>query len=517
MESIHKDMTRLMGEFLESSLASLKDLANGSRFAVALWKLNREQFPFYDVNSEMCISHKKAAEGMTMLDYRADNRRVWVNILTCIAAVAIEGWPDYVQEFQTKFLDRAIDGETEALEYLWLFFFTFVRDANFLAFRKFETRYNEISERIKEVIQESPSNTSESRKNQQSNSTGKYLAMVTKSKNFSASPERTSQNFVFDQEYFAPEKRVQELVQLVNDRDVEIQILREDLLFKEKENNDLKGKLGGLKADKKTLQEELQEKERRVSCLAFKVETLEAATDKSSDKAEIMHLMLAQAKIEDLYAEIDGLQKKNAYLQRRIDDLQMTKSMPTEEHQSEADDRGKALLKTLAMENDLVKGKLKTLEQNTDALSSKLLKEKDVSAKLAEQIQELHKSMTQKEIAIKGLANEKESLLKDNQHLREVIIIKDSQFKGLEIDYSRSVNSSEHAKGQRQDSDRKPAEDGNLELVKVCKEVNRYYKEEIMCLYNLFHDTFVNQLTGTTLDDLIKKRLAEAGRLRAMN
>lgn len=507
-------MAQLMGDFLQSPVTSLKDMANSSIIAVALWKVNREQFPFYDTNSDMFISNRKSSDSVTMSEYRDENRKVWTKIIAGLAAVSLDGWPAMLEDFKCRWLDKAVDGDEDALEYFWLLFFEFLSKANYLAFKKVEPRYLAIIGRLKDAACESGSVGSGS-KQVSVKSTGPLSGLRFSNQKVIESPTRAP-NFECHKEYVVTDKSLQDLVLLVDDREGQLQLLREDLLFKERENNSLKDKINLLKADKKQLQEEILEKDKSIERLTFKVDKLELAVDQSWDKEDRMKVIISNRKIEDLYSEIDELQKKNSYLQRRIDDLMMVQNLGSNPEQLESEEKQRSIVKTLSLENDLIKDKLKILEQGSDSLTNKLLKEKEITNRLVEQIQDFNKILTQKEISIKGLINEKESLQKENLHLREVVQYKDYQFKGLEKDFSKIVDSGDK-NGRNHAQHEQTTDDNVLELVKVCKEVNRYYKEELMCLYNLFHDHFVNQLTGTSLDDMIKKKLSELHRDKFMN
>lgn len=501
MESIRQDMTQLMAEFVESPLTSFKDLANASRIALALYRLNKEQFPFYDPQSDMCIQVRKSSDPMTIYDYNHENRKVWTILTNCLSSVAIDGWPNIIEEFRTKYMDKAIEGDEDALEYFWLVFFEFLSKANYLVFKKFEDRYNKITSRLREIAQDSASKWSGSKQN----ITGSHLSNDYRLVQRSPGPSN--------------DRSVQDLLQIVNDRDVCLQVLREDLISKERENSELRDKVASLRVEKKNLHEQLAARDAHVERLQFKIDKLELAVDDSFDKDDRIKIIMSQAKIDELYREIDELQKKSSYLQRRNDDLLMA------QHQGqgprlelvESEDRHRSEVTTLSLEIDLLRDKVKILEEGSENLTNKLLKQKEQYNRLLEQIEEYSKMLAQKEINIKALMTEKESLVKYNLHLRDQLILKETQCKGLEKEYSKIIESGEKMARSPYVSHEQATDDSVLELVKVCKEVNRCYKEELMCLYNLLHDHFVNQLTGTSLEELVKKRLAERNREKLIN
>lgn len=511
MQTVRLDMAKLMAAFLECPLASLKDLANGSRIAVALWKVNREQFPFYDANSALFISNRKSSDSLTLSEYQEDNKRVWLKIVGSLAAAPLEGMQSLLEDFEAKYLERAVEGDEDALEYFWLLFFDFLSRANYLVYRKFEAQHRAILARLQQAA--SQFDEGAHRDASRSPTSGSLAAHNgPRSAQLIAESPARSNGREGRRDYLVTDKSIQDLVGLIEALEGQLQLVREDLLIKERENCELKDRLSALKAEKKQLHEEGLAKDKSIERLAFKVDKLELAVDESWDREDRLKLLMSSKKIEDLETEIDELQKKNAFLQRRIDDLLLVQSLQGTPEQLESEDKQRSAAKTLTLENELLKDKLKILEQGADSLTVKLLKEKETSSRLAEQVQDCGRQLTQKEIGIKSLASERDSLLKENQHLREVIQFKDSQFRGLEQDFSKIVDSGEQAGKRAQLPADQAAEDSVLELVKVCKEVNRYYKEELMCLYNLFHDHFVNQLTGSNLDDLVKKKLAELNR-----
>jgi hypothetical protein len=158
------------------------------------------------------------------------------------------------------------------------------------------------------------------------------------------------------------------------------------------------------------------------------------------------------------------------------------------------------------------------VELNNLTLSDKLLKEKDANSKYAEQFEQIHRVLTQKEISSKSLLYEKDALTRENEQLRQNILNMEFQIKKQEVDYSNILKSGHEnyqtSKQSLPPAKQDPAGDSNLELIRVCKEVNKSYLQELTCVYGLLHDSFVSELTGTSLHEIVRKRLEDEAQVR---
>jgi chromosome segregation ATPase len=298
-------------------------------------------------------------------------------------------------------------------------------------------------------------------------------------------------------------------------------VLTEDLIFKEKQVNSLHDKVATMKAEKSTLQDEVETKTIQVCRLAEQVERQDHILQQQCDTRSKHSMDLANHKICDLQSEVDELQKKNLYLQRRMDDMLLTRRLAGDgvalsQESIEDEERRESTVRTLNRENELLKSKLALSDKNLDAVSDKMLRWKeqvDISERI---ITELHAELTKKEIQTTALLNEKKSLSEANEELRDAVVKKNFELKKLESDFKRAIDESLKHDNLRSPSQARPADDGNLELVKVTKEVNRMLTKELECLYCLLHDTFVSELTGRTLDEMIKSKLVDRNRERLL-
>ena len=268
--------------------------------------------------------------------------------------------------------------------------------------------------------------------------------------------------------------------------------------------------------------EELQMKEATIYKLSFRIETLEKAGETTEDRVARQSLNLANNKIDDLYVEIEQLQRRNADLQHKYNQATLAKRIPNENYRSQdyedEEDKVRAEIRKIRLENQILEDKVKNVELNNLTLSDKLLKEKEANSKYAEQFEQIHRVLTQKEISSKSLQYEKDAFLRENEQLKQNILNLEFQIKRQEVDYSnilRNGNDNYHnSKQSLPPTKPDPAGDANLELIRVCKEVNKSYLQELTCVYGLLHDSFVSELTGTSLHEIVRKRLEDEAQTR---
>lgn len=512
-----QDLLNVMSTVYGSKLESLKDIGQASRLAVTLWKLDADQFPFLDEKSPffMGTGHKQQ---ISFQEFKQENRNLWKKILACLAAVPLADWTDCLQEMEGDFLERFLESDEVATEYFCIIFLLFLREAYPLIFRKLESRYPQTLENylsksryFKSGSKADTFFTPRSRRLSGEPLTGNSPNMM------QSEPKRGREHFVTDQS-------IQDLLKTITQRETDLQIVREDLLAREKEVADLQDRLLGSRAEVRNLREEVESKEAAVYRLSFKIETLESAVEQQLDSKTNLSLGLANTKIEDLYVEIDQLHRKNADLQHKYEMSILSKRLPREVDGSlgghfDEDERQKAETRRVHLQNQILEDKVKVLEGNNCTLSEKLLRERDTNSRFAEQFQEIHRVLTQKEINIKSLQSEKESLAKENEHLKDTVVTREFEIKKLELDFT-NILSSGQAKYETTKKNLPslatgcPSTDANLELIKVCKEVNKSYLRELTCVYSLLHDSFVSELTGTSLHEMVRKRLEEDNRSR---
>ena len=109
-------------------------------------------------------------------------------------------------------------------------------------------------------------------------------------------------------------------------------------------------------------------------------------------------------------------------------------------------------------------------------------------------------------------------MMRENEHLKEKIINNEFQLKKQEVDYSNILKNGQdqyqYSKQSLPPTKLDPTGDANLELIRVCKEVNKSYLQELTCVYGLLHDSFVSELTGTSLHEIVRKRLEDEAQTR---
>jgi len=110
---------------------------------------------------------------------------------------------------------------------------------------------------------------------------------------------------------------------------------------------------------------------------------------------------------------------------------------------------------------------------------------------------------------IKNSKQQHDLISSENVRLQEdiaqlKIVVANLQKKNESL-YSNSVKSSHDSNDSRDIS----KEESNL--YKVIEEISMYYKQEIAALYALLHDHLISQLTGKSLQDVVKQMLACRG------
>jgi hypothetical protein len=491
----------LLSSLAESRLDSLKDLVQANRMALLLYRLDKELFPFYDERSPLYLgsnnSHSRK-EAQSFEEHRLENRAHWQRIISLLSKIEVEDWRSSLDEFQQDQLEAFLNLNEVAVEYFFIIFIYFLSKAAPLTFKRLQIKYPEAVSAVMQTWEEQNSG-----KKNRGNS----------SFHLQQSPQQIL-NHMKKKDYLVTDKSIQDLVKFISELQNEASVIREELVFKEKETFELHDKVNALRLEKKNLKEDLEQQYANVQRLNFRLESYQRGIDESPESPTKASLEIANLKIEDLYTEIDHLQRKNADLEHKIHNLNLSKHAPGLRDSGDSDsDRFKERIRCLQIENKLLEGKVVVLENNANMLSDKLLKEKENSSRLSDQILEVHKVLTQKEISLKAALNDREAMAKDNERLRDTLIEKDQQLKRLEIEFNTIVKKGENMRFSAKSmglSD--PTEDSNLELIKICKEVNRNYLKELNCVYGLLHDTFVSELTGTTLAELIKKRLEEEQR-----
>lgn len=472
-----------------------------------LYRLDKELFPFYDEKSSLFIGSNvtlSRREAQSFEEYRLENRGQWQRIFSLLSKVDVEDWNTSLEEFEQDQFEAFLNSNEVAVEYFCIIFVYFISKASPLTFKRLQIKYPESVSAVMHIWAEQGS------AKKSSGSSAKHLQQ---------SPEQILTHLK-KKDYVVTDKSIQDLVKYISELQNETSVMREELVFKEKETFEIHDKIIALKLEKKNLREELEQQHSNVHRLNFKLQELQRGLNERPESPAKVSLEIANRKIEDLYIEIDHLQRKNSDLEHKIHNLNLSRHAPGSDLRNSTDseaERIKERVRCLQLENRLLEDKVKVLETNANTLSEKLLKEKENLSRSSDQLSEVHRVLTQKEISLKASTNERDAMSRDNERLRDAVIEKELQLKRLEIEFNTIIKRGEtmrfSAKGN---SNSDSAEDANLELIKICKEVNSNYLKELNCVYGLLHDTFVSELTGTTLDELIKKRLVENQRPQAL-
>ena len=499
-QDTHQLIIDVMSSIFETKLSSLKEIAYASSFSFVLWRIDKEKFPFLRDSSPFYIGTGKK-EATSMEEFRKENRAKWEIILSCLQTFQIGEWSQFIEEFRQKDLDRFISYEEQALQYFCLMFISFLKELDLPITKTLEKLHPQA---FASVLAKSYSYSN--------NKDLKKTHSTPISDRFEKSPDYYFKEIANNRDFYVTDKSIQDLLNVINNLQSQNATLRSDLISKEKESLLLEERVSGLKKDTKHLQAELEMRDSVISRLQFKIENLETSC---SEEGENLSLKIANDKIEDLYREVDMLQKRNYLLQSRLDSYAMRFQQPPTanfEEQEEELERTKNHLRCSQLEKATLEEKLQVLEQKLSQISEKLLKERDANGKINQELMELHRVITQKELAISSLANERSALEGEKDRYIEMLLQKDCQIRNIEREYSdivRSGNNSMNASRRNLEQLSSP-DDPNLELVQVCKQVNKNFMNELKCVYSLLHDVFVTELTGVNLSELVKKRLAES-------
>lgn len=491
-------LIEVMSTLFETKLTSLKEVSYASSFSFVLWRIDKEKFPFLRESSQFYIGTGKK-EATSMEEFKRENRAKWETILTCLQTFQIGEWGQFIEEFRQKDLDKLVSYDEQALQYFCLMFITFLRELDLPITKTLEKLHPQA---FACILTKSCSSSKEHKKN--------YF--TPRSDRFEKSPDYYFKEIAHNRDFYVTDRSIQDLLNVINNLQSQNATLRSDLISREKESLLLEEKVSNLKKDNKHLQAELETRESIISRLHFKIESLEAP---SSEEGENLSLKIANNKIEDLYREVDMLQKRNCLLQSRLDNYAMrfqNHSTAGAEDLEEELERTKNHLRCSQLEKATLEEKLQVLEQKLTQIGDKLLKEKDANSRINQELMELHRVVTQKELAISSLANERAALETEKDKYVEMLLQKDCQIRNIEREYSdivRSGNDSMNASRRNLEQLASP-DDPNLELVQVCKQVNKNFMNELKCVYSLLHDIFVTELTGVNLTELVKKRLAES-------
>jgi uncharacterized protein YfkK (UPF0435 family) len=492
-------LIEVMSTLFETKLASLKEVSYASSFSFVLWRLDKDKFPFLRESSQFFLGTGKK-DATSMEEFRKENRAKWEIILGCLQTFHIGEWSQFIEEFRARDLDRFVACEEQALQFFCLMFISFLKELDLPISKTLEKLHPQAF-------------TSILARSHSSNKDFKRTHFTPHSDNrYEKSPDYYFKEIANNRDFYVTDKSIQDLLNVINNLQSQNATLRSDLISKEKETLLLEEKVAGLKKDSKHLQAELETRDSIISRLQFKIESLETSC---SEEGETLSLKIANNKIEDLYREVDMLQKRNCLLQSRLDGYAMRfQHSPTAnlEEQEEELERTRNHLRCSQLEKATLEEKLQVLEQKLSQISEKLLKERDVNGKINQELMELHRVITQKELAISSLANERIALESERDRCIELLQQKDCQMRNIEREYSDIVRSgNESLNASRKNLEQlSSADDPNLELVQVCKQVNKNFMNELKCVYSLLHDVFVTELTGVNLSELVKKRLAES-------
>lgn len=494
------DLLKVISTLYNDDVQDIKTLAHADRLAFVLYTINKVEFPFYDPASSFYIRYDGEGRQKTnsLEDFLRESKKKWGMVLERLAAIKVGEWGPIYEEVKTKDIDRLVSGDKVTLEYFCVLILCTMKDISPVTYQMLESKHKGFFERLKN---EWVKMVSGSKKSSQ--------ATPTSSKH-ERSPEYYTREVSNNRDFIVTDKSIQSLLEKITDLSHQVASLREDLTLKERTNINLVEKVANLKKEKKSLQDTLESKENDIALLNFKLDNVVRVTAETNPEID-KSLKIANQKIDDLYQEMNLLQRKNSDLVSKLNAMEFMKHLPREEEEDDYNQLQSTedQLRLSHLEISSLKEKISVLDNKFNVISDRLLREKDASKRLTEQLEAIHRLNTQKEIQIASLTNENTTLGKELEYVRDQLVKKEFLIKKMDRDYNSIIASSESSlmNMRRQADPASLAEDSNLELIKICKEVNQNCMRELECVYGLLHDTFITELTGVSLDQIVKKRL----------
>lgn len=522
------NLLKVMSVFVKTKVENLSELSYASKLAWPFYELDRERLPFLDPKSPLSINGPLQTSGqgaVSFESFKLENKNKWMKIFQGMKQHGLEDWNNQLEEYKQINFDGLCQGQDQDIFLLCILILMFLKMAYPNTYKRIEelqpqalaslstpSSYDSQSKSVSTLVRKNShllreSGQSGSEVSQPKTAGTKFSTPLHLIRSDSRGSKRVGESG----------KTEKDLLKVIGDFENELRMVKEELVYKDKQNFELQDKVAQLKKDKTGLSEQVEDKDALISKLSFRVETLEECLEENPQKEGVSRsLELANQKIDDLFEEINVLQKKNAQLKSSLERKMMEAQLPQEGVASLDDEsieeQMKKRLRVAQRENEVLVDKIEVLNSNVNTLSDKLLKEKQTVASYCDQLNSLHKTLTQQEISVKAMENERNSLKEENEYNKRQVLTKDFQIKQLEQEFNSIIAQGSSKYDTSKKLFEKPVsevsnDDSNLELVKICKEVNNNYLNELKCVYALLHDTFVSELTGKTLDDLIKKRL----------
>jgi chromosome segregation ATPase len=504
MQLKEEEILELFNTCLNYKYSRLKDITSGQRFASLLYSIDPKAFPFLSADSVFYIGEIKQ-QPRTLEQYRQDEKYKWLKIISCLTTVDRMDSDKSLEEFKKSDLDSFLnDNEISVLYFATLIIIKLTQMYPKIASKAEKEQPHSYQTMMRRSVYESNRKDS-SQKLRQSN---EYSTTSVQE----SPPRKQRYSFREKKDYIITDKSVKDLVKTISELQKESTFLKEEVLYKQNESFALQEKVKNLTTELRLKDEELESKENMIFRLGSKLEAIERIQKdermSTNDKRDL-EITVQKNKIEDLYAEIDTLMKQNQHLKHRYEQLSLKDRMPVELPDGFDDEVStetlKMQLKNTQLEIEVYKGKMEALEHGITGYEIRLLKEREENKRITDGHKEIHKALTERDLMNKRLQSELSGKSKELEHLKDRLVQKEFELKRLEHDYVKVVQNYKCEAQSIKTTTEK--EDSVHQLVAVSKEMNRCYLAELKILYSLLHDTFVSELTGESLQQVVNRML----------
>lgn len=488
-ELVSQALRVLMSSILECNMERMADIIRFPKgIASFLWKIDNDVFGFYKENSKWFIDERGSSSSCSNEEYMDTCKRIWIKILQNIKELNFdEEMTNCFHEFQYKMFDAFMKGSSKDVEVFCVLFILLLKKISPLTFRRLELKH---PAQVSEVLSNSE------------------LFNIRRSFEYSPDEKRK-------RDYMVTDKSIQELVNRISGLEGEKKMLEQEGVFREKEVIDLKEKESDFRKEKKELIDLLEDKENELNRMRMKIGYLEEDLKLKGDNREHKDQIDSfKRRIDELMAEIERLQKKNRDLEDKISGMLLSNRLvkdPISFNYEESEEMLVARLRNKDKEVKVLKDQIVMLESRLDSATEGYLREKEKIKKIGEEKRGCEERMVGLEVEIRGKCIDVDSLKKQIEMLENVIVRKEYDMKQLQFEYQTMIRNGTSVAGGASSSGLTIGKETQetIELVKVCKEVNHCYLKELECVYALLHDTFVGELTGTSINEIVKKRMEE--------
>lgn len=517
----------VVNSLIDSHLFKLRDLVTASvSFGMQLYKLSSEEFPFQHGSSTSKLQYPQETD--TFQRSIEIHKTNWIKILETLKHAKLAGLEILPAGWEADFLE----GKEELIAEFLVFWIAFLnqRFPEFLL--KAESKHPDqlhyiLSGQITECFEEESEPLSGGTPSK-AIMMSRFLQASAKRKKSGSEPlagegitpekvRESKQHILSETDH--SRMSFQDLLVAVQGYQTTNRVLRDDLIFREKEVMALKDELISAKEDAKYYSDQISDKDSEIRSQQVQIQNLKSTLDLISEKSGKSvwqaKLEAAEQRAEMTVSELELQVKINKELERKYYQL-LSKTQSGQVNRdlwtSEDLDAQKGLesrIRVTELENHQLKDKLAAQEETISELTEKLMVEKSNNDEFSKQFSHIHSVATQRELAL-SLSNQTcTSLRNELEHLKDQLESKNISMRKLEIELNQIVQNG-HTKNTEvlaKMVDLSGEGQGNINLVHVCREMSRLHLMETELLHSFLHDFVVTELTGTPLQALVENRL----------